>query len=181
MREKLMIRLLVFCVMCSGIVFFERIRPSTPLFMGRKTTSADPDVSVLVFPQQIQGVIVAEDRLTTSENAVIARLNAEAQMIAEGIAASQADNWPPNNPVYMLRCLGSLVFVYRATFTPQLLNAVRQGQPAKRLTIVSKYEPRLAPHLPLGLNIFDPQHRQRLVHILCSIEYDIVTRILALE
>jgi hypothetical protein len=159
-----------------GNRFSQRIRPSIGLRMGLLWTSADPDVSVVLFPQQVNGVVVVEDKLTTSENAVIARQNAEAQMIAEGIAACQADNWPPNTPIYMLRCLGSLVSIYKAIFSPELLTAVANGQPANNITTVFKYDPRFTNNQPRGLNMFDPAQRQQLVQMLCSIEQDIITR-----
>jgi hypothetical protein len=155
--------------------FIERIQPSVDLNMGNFWTSAKPDVSVVLFPQQIQGIIVVEDKLS-GDNSAVARTKAEAQMIAEGIAVSQADNWPQNTPVYMIRCMGSLTSIYKATFSQELLDAVRNGHNSNVMTNVLRYEPRFAPNMPRGINIFDINQRQILVRILCSIEQDILNR-----
>ncbi|KAG0008698.1 hypothetical protein BGZ80_003152 [Entomortierella chlamydospora] len=119
------------------------VTPGLPneLRVGNNSTDATSDLAVVHFPIGYQRVIVVKDKLDLSTGAAVPRENAEAQMVAKGIAICQKEGSPRDLPMYMMRVNGSRVNVYMAQFDEPYWTAllrehiVRSIQPCTDLTL----------------------------------------------
>ncbi|KAF9344285.1 hypothetical protein BGX26_004578 [Mortierella sp. AD094] len=160
-----------------GERFLARTQKVFPLRVSEYDTEARPNIALMLFPEQITGVLVVEDKPPVGPNEAVTVQDDEAQVIAEGIAAAQADSWPAESPFYMLRCKGAMITVYRAVFSENLLESVRHGSYPAEVTRFQKFSsPTWSQNGGPGLNIMEPTQRQQLVQVLCDIQADIETR-----
>ena len=96
---------------------------------------------------------------------------AEAQLFAEGIAVAQQPDWNLNEPVYLMRVMGTRVSFYVVQFTAEFLHSVKSGK--------RRFEPLCVPKLvpagasfesgDVGFDLLRPNHRAIVVQTLSNI------------
>ena len=136
------------------------------LLIGKLTKVAKPDLVFVYSIKVLYGPIVIEDKnvMITKEE----REEAEMQLIAEAIAIAQQDKWPKNIPIYILRCIGLYISIYRAHFDENFLFSVENGLQVMKPTEVLKYAPKN--RSVEGLYLLNPKDRALLTQILNGIE-----------
>ena len=95
--------------------------------------------------------------------------DAEAQVIAEGIAVCQQEHWKVGCPIFLLRCVSLRLTIYKAIFEERIVKLVSEGHKGLDATKVEKYYYEDEHHRE-GLNLMNPSEREKAVTILCSIE-----------
>ena len=132
---------------------------------------ATADIVAILFPHIHIGVIVVEDKSKETSKTKVQQVNAEAQLIAEGIAIAQQKRWPQNMPIFMIKVAGTYVSLYKTIFTKEFVNSVKCGIkrniPFKILRYSSEdpiFEGRAS-----GCDLQDPIERELLVKALYGI------------
>jgi len=157
--------------------FFIQVRYTMRLRVNNVNKNATPDVAIILFPDIYVGVIVVEDKSKYRGITANQQDNAEAQMIAEGIAVAQQTNWPTNMPVFMLRVISTKISVYKATFTRDFLQSVETGKRRTKPTVVLRSAPLdLLKGIP-GYDLAKSSDRSDVTQIICSIAMFISTQI----
>ena len=130
---------------------------------------ATPDLAVIFFPDIYVGVIIVEDKPKDRAVTIDQQDNAEAQMIAEGIAVSQQDNWPKDMLVFMLRVLSTKISIYKALFTTKFLQSIETGKRRTKPTIVLRAAPvDLLRGIP-GYDIARLSEKTEVTKLICNI------------
>jgi len=138
---------------------------------------ATADVVAILFPQFYIGVIVVEDKPENTSETEYQHLNTEAQIVSEGIAVAQQEQWPSNTAVYMLRVMKTNVSIYKANFDKEFINSVKNGTRRIQPFVIKRFAP--TPSIAIGrsrpgFDIVDPSDREMLVKIIYSISKYIV-------
>ena len=159
--------------------FLVEQRYKMPLLLSKKKREATADVVAILFPQIYVGVIVVEDKPEDTSETEQQQSRIEAQLVAEGIAVAQQKHWPKDSPVYMLRVLKTSISIYKANFTDEFINSIKNG--TRRLTpfVVKRFAP--APSFVIGrirpgCDIIDKNDRELIVKLVYSISKDIISR-----
>lgn len=100
------------------------------LWVCNKIRVARPDFTLMETGYQsiLKGLVVFEDKIENN--------NGIPQLIAEGIAVVQQPNWNLNWPVYMIYCKGFYLQVYKAFFSKNLIDNIKNGYDCFYKTIV---------------------------------------------
>jgi hypothetical protein len=139
---------------------------------------ATADLVAILFPQLYIGVIVVEDKPRETSKTNNQWENTEAQIVAEAIAIAQQERWPVETPIFMFRVMEIYISVYKAVFTHEFTNSVRNGIKRTVPLEILKYAPRdptFEGQIP-GCNLLDPLDRELLTSILYSISEEIKER-----
>jgi hypothetical protein len=163
-----------------GDRFLVEQRYKMKLTVSNTKKEATADLVAVLFPQFYIGVIVVENKPEAASDSEHQQAYAEAQMISEGIAVAQQDQWSPNVPVYMLLVMKTNVSVYKANFTHEFIRSVKNGTRRILPFVVKRYAP--APSVAIGkprpgLDIVEPSDRDILVRIIHSMSVSIVNEI----
>jgi hypothetical protein len=163
-----------------GPKFLVKTRYEMELTMSRKTTKATPDVLAIFLPKLYMGIIIVEDKPHEKSKSGKQHENAEAQMVAEGIAIVQQSirsrRLPADITIFMIRVLETNITFYRANFTEELITAVANG--THRLTPFSiKKLEHINPLFPAdrpGYNLLKRTERNNVVEMLNNISNYII-------
>jgi len=140
-------------------------RQSTLEMCGyEKDAIADVCVVNMMRSKGIIRLIVVEDKSAkvSDDNTAAVSLDSEAQLMAEGIAATQ-ENHQPGIPIFMLRFLGTRVTFYVAEFT-EIAKVVANGEEAENPTNIKRYPSQY------GLDLQYPDQLQEIVGCLDRIK-----------
>ena len=169
-----MVQALLEGVLCKRFLVEQRYRMQFTI--SNVTKEATADMVAILFPQLYIGVIVVENKSENASDMDYQQSNAEAQMISEGIAVAQQDNWSTNIPVYMLLTFKTSIIFYKAEFTHEFVRSVKYGIVRNSPFIVQKYCPRHSISVGRsrpGLDIVNPKDRDNCIRILHSISVHI--------
>jgi len=112
-----------------------RSRRESPLLFGDEEREAVADVSVIdISSDDIVRLCVVEDKSNDEERSIIR--NSEAQLIAEGIAASQQNK--NFSKIYMLRVIGQSISFYYGDLQ-KLSHIVKKGEVATEKTVIKRF------------------------------------------
>ncbi|KAJ3032543.1 hypothetical protein HDV00_007404 [Rhizophlyctis rosea] len=118
-----------------------------------------------------KGVCALEDKSYMYREKVDTTKAAEAQLFAEGIAVAQQKDWNLDEPVYLMRVMGTRVSFYVVQFTADFLDSVKSGE--RRFTPLNV--PKLVPagasfeSGDVGFDLLRPNHRETVVQTLANI------------
>ena len=159
--------------------FLVEQRYKMPLVVSNTKTEATADIVAILFPQFYIGVIVVENKPEATSDTNTQHACAEAQMISEGIAVAQQDQWSPSIPVYMLLVMKTNISIYKADFTEEFIRSVKTGMRRVLPFVVKRYAP--APSIAIGrprpgLDLLESSDRKMLVELIHNISVMIKTQ-----
>ena len=157
--------------------FLVELRYDIQLFVSNTKKKATADIVAILFPQFYIGVIVVEDKSRETSKTDTQWENTEAQMIAEAIAIVQQKKWPKNMPIFMFRVMEIYVSVYKAVFTTEFIDSVKNGIKRNIPIEIMRYspiDPKFEGKTP-GCNLLKSSERELLAKILYSISQEIKT------
>lgn len=159
-----------------GDRFLVEQRYKMQLTVSNVIKEATADLVTILFPQFYIGVIVVENKQEAASDTENQQAYAEAQMIAEGIAVAQQDQWSPNIPIYMLLVMRTSISIYKANFTEEFIRSVKTGMRRISPFVVKRYAP--SPSIAIGkprpgLDIVEPTDRDMLVKLIHNMSVSI--------
>ena len=154
-----------------GNNFLVKTRYDMILNMSNGSTKATADVIAIFIPKLYMGIIVVEDKPCETSKTDDQHHDAQAQMVAEGLAIVQQQRWPPNKPIFMMRVLGTNITFYKACFTNELITSVKKGLRRVEPFSITRLEYRntLFTNDRPGYNIMKRKEREITVGIISNI------------